>query len=124
MSDNLGGDTMQFAFAMWDSTKAALVGLNPVPVLVTSLFIGMVQPQRGFYLLKAIIALVPAVFLVAVWPLASGYTPIWPDLTQPETEIQLVLLLLLAWAIIRLMHLVKATMSVSSRHPQPKPNGH
>lgn len=124
MSDNLGGDAVQFAFAMWDSTQAALVGLNPVPVLVTSLFIGMIQSQRGFYSLKALIAVIPAVFVAAAWPLASGYKPIWPDLTQPETEIQLVVLVLIAWVVIRLLHMIKSTMSLVSRQPQPKPNGH
>ena len=124
MSDNLGGDAVQFAFAMWDSSKAALIGINPVPVLVTSLFIGMIQSQRGFYVLKALIALIPAVFLTAAWPMTSGYGPIWPDLTQPETEIQMVILLVIAWVVVRLMHLIKSTMSLASRQPQPKPNGH
>ena len=124
MSDNLGGDSVQFAFAMWDSARAAVVGLNPFPALMTSLFIGMIQPQRGFYWLKALIAMIPAVLLAAAWPMTSGYGPIWPDLSQPETEIQMFLLFLMSWAVIGLMQVVKSTMSLSARTPQPKPNGH
>jgi hypothetical protein len=124
MSDNLGGDGVQLAFAVWDSAQAALVGLNPVPVLITSTFIGMIQPQRGWYLVKAVIALIPAVLIAAVWPTTLGYTPIWPDLSQMETQIQMAVLLVMAWFVIWLISLVKTTLSLSGRHPQPKPNGH
>ena len=123
MSDNLGGDAVQFVFAMLDSSKAALVGLNPVPVLVTGLLIGMIQSQRGSYFLKALIAVVPAVLVSALWPLALGYHPIWPDLTQPETEIQMVFQVVVAWVVIRVLHLIKSAMSVAPQ-PEPKPNGH
>ncbi len=125
MSDNLGGDALQFALAMLDSSRAALIGLNPVPVLVTALFIGMIQSQRGHYLIKALVALVPAVVLGATWPMALGYQPIWPDFSQPETHIQLIFQLLTAWVVIRLLHLIKATMSmVAEPEPKAKPNGH
>ena len=124
MSDNLSGDAVQFAFALWDASKASLIGLNPVPVLITSVFIGMIQSQRGWYLLKALVAVVPAVFIAAAWPMAAGYTPIWPDLTQLETQIQMALLLVMAWVVIRLLYLVKATLSLGTREPQARPNGH
>ncbi|ESQ73575.1 hypothetical protein [Asticcacaulis sp. AC402] len=124
MSDNLGGDAVQFGFALWDAAKASLIGLNPVPVLITSALMGVIQPQRGWYLVKAAIALVPAVLIAAAWPVASGYAPIWPDLTQLETQMQIATMLLIAWLVIRLLQVVRSTLSLSERQPQPRPNGH
>ncbi|ESQ90600.1 hypothetical protein ABAC460_08925 [Asticcacaulis sp. AC460] len=124
MSDNLGGDAIQFGFALWDAAKASVIGLNPIPVLITSAFFGIVQPQRGWYIVKALIALVPAVLITALWPVTSGYTPIWPDVTQMETQIQLFTMLIIAWLVIRLLYLVKATLSLGAREPEARTNGH
>lgn len=124
MSDNLGGGVVELGFAVWDSTQAALVGLNPVPILITAGLIGLSQPQRGWYFVKALIALVPAVVMAALWPTTMGYTPIWPDPTQMEAQIQLVIQLAVAWVMIALISLIKSTLSVSAREPQPRPNGH
>jgi hypothetical protein len=124
MSDNLGGDAVQFGFALWDAARASLVGLNPIPVLITSAFFGIVQPQRGWYLFKALVALLTAVLIVALWPVTQGYTPIWPDLTQMETQIQLFTMLMIAWLIIRLLYMVKATLTLGAREPEAHTNGH
>ncbi|EGF92085.1 putative membrane protein [Asticcacaulis biprosthecium C19] len=124
MSDNLGGDAVQFGFALWDAARASLVGLNPIPVLITSAFFGIVQPQRGWYIFKALVALVPAVLMVALWPVTQGYTPIWPDVTQMETQIQLLTMLMIAWLIIRLLYMVKATLTLGTREPEARTNGH
>ncbi|MBP2160018.1 MULTISPECIES: hypothetical protein [Asticcacaulis] len=101
------GEFVQFFWAIVDSTSAALIGLNLVPVLVFSLFIGFALP-RGRSWLKAPFAVIPAMLVVAVWPAIYGAEPIWPDLMQMETEIQTVVLLAVAWAIIWLCEKIKA----------------
>ncbi len=110
-------DFAQFAPAMWDAFRAAMMGLNPVPVVIVSLLLGMSQ-ARGAYVFKAVIAVIPAVFIAAVWPMAYGLAPMWPDLTQPESQIQVAVLLVLAYVIIRLMAVIKQVLSLSA--PQPR----
>ncbi len=112
---------MQFGWAMWDSAQAALIGLNPVPALIISLFIGMVQARRSHYFVKTLLAMVPATVIAAVWPMVSGYQPIWPDFTQLEVEIQLGVVAIMCFVIIASLSVVKHTLSLVA---QPKPNGH
>ena len=112
---------MQFGWAMWDSAQAALIGLNPIPAIIISLFIGMAQAKRSHYFLKALLALVPSIAIASMWPMVSGYQPIWPDFTQLEVEIQTGVLAILCFAIIVGLSLVKHTLSMVA---QPKPNGH
>lgn len=108
-------DFVQFALAMWDAVKAAMIGLNPVPAIIISLLIGMAQGGRGWTLLKAVAAVVPAMVVTALWPLAYNDAPIWPDLRQLEVEIQVAVLVVLSYVIIRLIGLIKATLSLGTR---------
>ncbi len=103
-------DFVQFVLAMWDAFIAALVGLNPVPVVIFALFTGMVQPRR-LYWLSALLCVIPSVIVIALWPMLVGYTPIWPDLTQLEVEIQLIAMWIIAYAAIRLMAAIKTTIA-------------
>jgi hypothetical protein len=106
LKDLIMGELVQFFWAVVDSTSAALIGLNLVPVLVLSLFVGFALP-RGRSWLKAPLAVIPAMLIAAVWPWVYGADPIWPDLMQMETEIQAVVLLAVAWCIIWLCERVK-----------------
>ena len=101
------GEFVQFFWAVVDSTSAALIGLNIIPVLVLSLFIGFALP-RGRSWLKAPLAVIPAMLVVAVWPTIYGTEPIWPDLMQMETEIQAVVLFAVAWVLIWLCEKIKS----------------
>ncbi len=101
------GEFVQFFWAVVDSTSAALIGLNIIPVLVLSLFIGFALP-RGRSWLKAPLAVIPAMLVVAVWPTIYGAEPIWPDLMQMETEIQAVVLFAVAWVLIWLCEKIKS----------------
>lgn len=93
-------EAMQFFWAMVDATQAALIGLNLVPVLLVAPIVGLgVGGSR--YLLKTLLAAMPAILIAAVWPKVYGMSPIWPDVTQLEAEIQIGLQLVLAWMIIR-----------------------
>ncbi len=109
-------DFTQFLWTMWDSVRAGLIGLNPVPVLIFSLFLGMVQPRRSPGWLFAGIAVIPAVIVTALLPTAMGYQAIWPDLTQLEVEFQMIMLFILSYIVIRTTRLVKATLLIA-----PKP---
>jgi len=100
----------QFLWAMWDSLHAALVGLNPAPALIFSLFLGMAAPRRGPLWPLAGLAVIPAVIVTALMPTALGYPAIWPDLSQPEVKFQIIMLLVMSYAVIRLTGLVKATL--------------
>lgn len=111
------GEFTQFLWAMVDSTRAALVGLNLVPVIVFGLFIGMIF-RRGRSWLKAPLAVAPALLVAALWPLIYGAEAIWPDLDQIETGIQIAILYAAAWAIIAGTGFVKRLMSpVDLRRP-------
>ena len=90
---------MQFFWAMVDATQAALIGLNLVPAIVAALIIGLATGGR-FYWLKAIVAIVLAFPVTALWPKVYGMSPIWPDLTQIEAEIQVGVQFVMAWVII------------------------
>ena len=102
---------------MVDSTRAALIGLNPVPVIVFGLFVGMIF-KRGRSWLKAPLAVVPALVVAGLWPLIYGAGAIWPDFDQIETGIQTVVLFGIAWAIIATVGFVKRLMNpVDLRRP-------
>ena len=92
-------EATQFFWAMVDATQAALIGLNLVPAIALALIIGLASGGK-FYWLKAIAAVVLAFPVAALWPRVYGMSPIWPDLTQIEAEIQVGVQFVLAWAII------------------------
>ena len=110
----------QFLWTMWDSVQAALVGLNPVPALIFSLFLGLIQPKRSPAWLMALLAVIPAVVVTALLPTAMGYQAIWPDLTQLEIEFQMIMLLVMSYVVVRAAGLIKATLLLIA----PRPNGH
>ena len=93
-------EAMQFFWAMVDAAQAALIGLNPVPVTLMALIVGLGLGGNR-YLLKTLVAATPAILIAAVWPMVYGMSPIWPDVTQLEAEIQIGVQLVLAWMIIR-----------------------
>jgi hypothetical protein len=97
-----------------DSTSAALIGLNPVPVLAISLFIGLAFGGR-FYWLKALVAVIPAMVVSSLWPLAYNADIIWPDIGEIEPQIQLVILFGLAWFTVRAAALLKSGLGLLSR---------
>ncbi len=107
------GDSEQFIWAMWDSGKAALVGLNLVPVVIVSLFIGMALSSRAPIWLKVILSVVPAIVIASLWPMTSGYQPIWPDLTQLESQIQIAMVCLVSLGVLLVVGLVKSALSLS-----------
>ncbi len=111
-------DFAQFGPAMWDAFKAAMIGLNPVPAVVLSLLIGMGQATRTGYVFKAAAAVVPAVIIASLWPLVYNDAPIWPDLGQIEAQIQVVMLLVVSYVIIRLVSLIKTILSLGARQPK------
>lgn len=104
------GEFTQFFWAMVDSTRAALVGMNLVPVIVFGLFVGMIF-KRGRSWLKAPLAVIPALIVAALWPLIYGAEAIWPDFDQIETGIQTVVLYGAAWAAVAATGVVKGLMN-------------
>jgi hypothetical protein len=89
-------------------------------VLIFSLFLGLIQPKRSPVWLLVLLAAIPGVIITALLPTAMGYQAIWPDLTQLETEFQMIMLLALSNVVIRAMGLLKTTLLLIA----PKPNGH
>jgi len=103
---------------MVDATKAALIGLNIVPLLVLSLFVGLIQKRPAFSWLKATLPVLPAAYITALWPHIYDAAPIWPDFLQLETQIQLAIMFALAWAVIWAAGMVKAMLaSLNLRRP-------
>lgn len=110
-------EALQFFWAMVDATQAALVGLNLVPVIVVALVVGLAAGGRH-YLLKAVLTVIPAVIITALWPKVYGMSAIWPDLAQIEAEIQVAVQLALAWVIIRATGALKhAAVHATMRKP-------
>ena len=110
-------EAMQFFWAMVDATQAALIGLNLVPAIVAALIVGLATGGR-FYWLKAIAAVVVAIPVAAFWPRVYGMSPIWPDLTQIEAEIQVAVQFVLAWVIILAAGSLKlAAVHATTRKP-------
>lgn len=105
---------------MRDSIQAALVGLNPVPVLIFGLFLGMIQPRHSPTWLLAVLAVIPTVIVTALLPTAMGYQAIWPDLTQLEVQFQMIMLFILSFIAIRVTSLIKATLLIMA----PKRSSH
>jgi ABC-type glucose/galactose transport system permease subunit len=108
-------DFAQFLWTMRDSVQAALVGLNPAPVLIFSLFLGMIQPRQSSAWFFAGLAVIPAVIVTALLPTAMGYQAIWPDLTQLEVEFQVIILFLLSYIVILTTRLVKAALLIAPK---------
>ncbi len=108
------GELTQLFWALADSTSAALIGLNPVPVLAIGLFIGLAFGGR-LYWLKALVAVIPAVVVSSLWPLAYNADIIWPDIGEPEPQIQFIILFGLAWLTVRAAALFKSGLSLLSR---------
>lgn len=106
---------LQFFWAMVDAGQAAMIGLNAIPVIVLAILVGLAQMGRGAYSLKAILAVVPAIVIAALWPKVYGMSPIWPDVTQIEAEIQIGVQFILAWMIIRVLWSVKSTALNATR---------
>lgn len=110
-------EAMQFFWAMVDATQAALIGLNLVPVILVALIVGLAFGGNR-YLLKTLVAVAPAILIAAVWPKVYGMSPIWPDVTQIEAEIQIGVQLVLAWMIIRTAGSLKlAAAHATTRNP-------
>ncbi|MFT4074716.1 MAG: hypothetical protein QM647_04225 [Asticcacaulis sp.] len=107
----------QFLWAMWDSLQAALVSLNPVPVVVFSLFLGLIRSRRLPAWLATVLAVIPAMIVTALLPMAMGYQAIWPDLTQLEIQFQIAILLALSYVLIRAVSLIKVSLMTMAVKP-------
>jgi len=97
----------QFILALWDATQAALIGLNAVPAILLCLLIGLLQPKPSHLVIKTALVVLAAVVIAALWPMVYGYTPIWPDVTQIEGQIQVAVLIVLCLALIAGLGLAK-----------------
>ncbi len=97
--------------ALADSFKAAMVGLNPIPVIILAVLFGLIQGKG--YIFKALLAVALGAFAAAIWPAAYNSQPIWPDVRQMETQIQLGTLLVIAYIIIRIFGLFRGSLSLN-----------
>jgi hypothetical protein len=108
----------QFILALWDATQAALIGLNAVPAILLCLLIGLLQPKPSHLVIKTALVVLAAVVIAALWPMVYGYTPLWPDVTQIEGQIQVAVLIVLCLALIAGLGLAKRLI-LSVAHTRP-----
>lgn len=101
---------LQFIGAMGDSLNAALTGLNLAPAIGLSLLAGGLLPRKCPYMLQALGVVVLSVTLTALWPQIYGFGAIWPDLSELEAEMQLVILFTLSYALVRLAGLIRFSL--------------
>lgn len=98
-----------------DLIVAAANGLHLLPLALIAFLIGLVQARKGHYLLKSLLATGLGLIANAVMPLTQGLTPVLPDLLAIETQIQAAVMLAVAFVIIRVMCVVKNTISLTPR---------
>lgn len=98
-----------------DQVRASLVGLSLLPVLIISLLIGIIQSKKTGYALKALLATVLSLGVVALWPVVDGLTPVWPDVMAIETHVRVVVTFVLAFLIIRFLCVIKNMISLTSK---------
>ena len=112
-------EAMQFFWAMVDAAQAAMIGLNLVPVIVTSLVTGLAVGGRH-YLAKTVVAALLAFPIAALWPMVYGMGAIWPDPVQIETQIQIGIVVILAWAIVRTAGALKSAAAHATERKTAK----
>lgn len=98
-----------------DLVVAAANGLNLLPVALIALMVGLVQANKSGYLLKSLLATGLGLIINALMPLTQGLTPVLPDLLAIETQIQMAIMYTVAFVIIRVMCVVKNTLSLTPR---------
>lgn len=107
-------DIWSFFIGLSDGFRAALGDVNPLPILIVAIVIGLLQPKSDKYALKAAAALVIVMAFNIFLPLINGGQPNYPDFRHIGAIVQLFLLFVFAYGMIGVLGSLKTAMKLGA----------
>lgn len=104
-------DIWNFLLGLGDGMSNALGAANTLPVLIIGILIGLFQPKADHLALKALITLLIAILVPALWPTLNGRAPVWPNVAHLSTIVQIFMLYIVAFGIIGVFGALKSAFS-------------
>lgn len=114
MKDTLMNDIWQFLVGISDGFREALGDVNPLPILIVAILIGLLQPKSDRYALKAGLALLIVMAFNIFVPLINGGQPNYPDFRHIGAVAQIFLLYVFAYGMIGVLGSLKAAMKLGA----------
>ena len=106
-------DIWQFFQNLSEGFRDALGHVNPLPILVVAILIGLLQSKSEKYALKAGIALaVVLAFNIFMPVLVEGGRPAWADISRIESVAQYFLMYVFAYGMIGVLGGLKSVMNL------------
>jgi len=105
-------DIWNFFVGLSDGFREALADVNPLPILLVAILIGLLQKKSEKYALKAGGALLAVLAFNIFLPVVRGGQPNWADIRHIESIAQYFLLYVFAYGMIGVLGSVKSLMSV------------
>jgi hypothetical protein len=103
-------DIWKFLLTISDGFRDALVDVNPLPIMVIALVIGIFQPTTGGYSLKALGAVVLMVLWYIISPTFSGHAVAYPDYSRVSRVVELFVMYIFAYGMIGVLGSIKGAL--------------
>jgi len=107
-------DLWHFFQGLGDGFRGALSDLNPIPILIIALVIGLIQTKPDRYALKAFGALALVILAQIFYPVINHHTANWPDLGRLSELAKLFLLYLFAFGLIGVLGSLKSSIKLGA----------
>lgn len=107
-------DIWTFFTGLSDGFRAALGDVNPLPILIVAIVIGLLQPKSDKYALKAAAALLIVMAFNIFLPLVNGGQPNYPDFRHIGAIAQLFLLFVFAYGMIGVLGSLKVVLKLGA----------
>ena len=107
-------DIWHFLISVSDGFRDALNDVNPLPILIVAILIGLFQPKGDLYALKALLALVIVVAFGIFAPVISNHKPVYPDLSRIGSIAQYFLMYVFAYGMIAVLGSLKSVMKMGA----------
>jgi len=105
-------DIWSFFIGLSDGFRAALADVNPLPILIVAIVIGLLQKKPERYAMKAAGALVLVLAFNIFLPVARGGQPAWADVSHISSIAQYFLMYVFAYGMIGVLGSLKSLMNV------------
>ncbi|MFT4074717.1 MAG: hypothetical protein QM647_04230 [Asticcacaulis sp.] len=105
-------DIWSFFLGLSDGFRAALADVNPLPILIVAIVIGLLQKKPEKYAMKAAGALALVLAFNIFLPLVRGGQPAWADISRISSIAQYFLMYVFAYGMIGVLGSVKSLMNV------------
>jgi hypothetical protein len=103
-------DIWNFILSISDGFREALSDVNPLPIMIIALLIGIFQPRPGNYSLKALAAVVVMLLWFIVSPTLSGHAVAYPDLSRVSRIVELFIMYIFAYGMIGVLGSIKGAL--------------